>query len=154
MQLADQVELFLQSSAFAVVGASSNRAKYGNKVLRCYLQHGRVVYPVNLREEVIESIPVVHTIDELPNEVRSISIITPPIITEKIVTDAIKKGIKNIWIQPGAESDRAIRKCVVHSMNIIFGGPCILAIMGFNNSQTVTIAHPERRSSGRKRTTD
>jgi predicted CoA-binding protein len=122
----EQIETFLQSKAFAVLGATSNREKYGNKVLRCYQQHNKKVYPVNPRAEVIEGLNAVPTINELPDEVQSISIITPPSITEKIVDEAIKKGIKNIWMQPGAESELAIQNCIQHHINIIAGGPCIL----------------------------
>ena len=129
----NQIDLFMQSPAFAVVGASSNRVKYGNKVLRCYLQNGKTVYPVNPREEFIEGIPVYPSVKDLPSDVHSISIITPPAITEVVVNEAIKKGIKNIWIQPGAESDRSVKKCIVHDINIISGGPCILVTMGFRN---------------------
>lgn len=131
----DDIDLFLQSPAFAVVGASPNRVKYGNKVLRCYMQNGKTVYPVNLREEKIEGLDALPSVSDLPADVKSISIITPPAVTEMIVTEAIKKGtIKNIWMQPGAESDKAIKKCIVHGINIISGGPCILVAMGFKNS--------------------
>lgn len=126
------VDLFLQSPAFAVFGASSNRDKYGNKVLRCYMQHGKRVFPMNPREEVIEGLPVLRSVGELPDEVESISIITPPSVTEKIVADAIQKGIKNIWMQPGAESEAAIAACEAHGINVIAGGPCILVVLGFS----------------------
>ena len=130
----NQIKTFLQSNAFAVVGASSNRSKYGNKVLRCYLQRDKKVYPVNPREIVIEGLRAVHSVSELPDEVKSISIITPPFITEKIVEDAIKKGIKNIWMQPGAESDTAIQRCRMNKINIIAKGPCILVAMGYEDN--------------------
>ncbi|WP_454780779.1 CoA-binding protein [Legionella sp. WA2022007384] len=126
-----QIETFFQSKAFAVIGASSNRAKYGNTVLRCYLENNKKVYPVNPQEDVIEGVPVVHSVSELPDEVKSISIITPPIITEKIVDEAIKKGIKNIWMQPGAESESAIKNCKDHKINIIAEGPCILVTLNY-----------------------
>ncbi|HAZ7574326.1 CoA-binding protein [Legionella sp. PATHC032] len=129
-----QIEVFLKSPAFAVVGASSKRSKYGNKVLRCYLQNGKKVYPVNPHETVIESLPVIHSINDLPDDVHSISIITPPPITEKTVKEAVKKGIKHIWMQPGAESDLAIQYCLDHKINVISGGPCILVVMGYDES--------------------
>lgn len=129
-----QIKQFLQSPAFAVIGASSNREKYGNKVLRCYLQHHKSVYPVNPHEQLIEKIHVAHKLSDLPNEVHSISIITPPKITEQMVTEAINKGIKNIWMQPGAESYLAIQNCIDHDINIIARGPCILVVLGFDNS--------------------
>lgn len=126
-----EIELFFQSPAFAVAGASSNRNKYGNKVLRCYLQHDKTVYAVNPREEQIEGLKAIPSVNVLPDEVNSISIITPPAITERIVTEAMQKGIRNVWMQPGAESDKAIQYCVDHQMNIIAGGPCILVVMGY-----------------------
>lgn len=126
------VEQFLKSAEFAVIGASSNRKKYGNKVLRCYLQHHMAVYPVHPTEELVEGLPVFSSLMRLPNEVQSISIITPPKITEEVVTQAIERGIKNIWMQPGAESDRAIQNCLDHQVNVIAKGPCILVILGYS----------------------
>ncbi|KTD68197.1 CoA-binding protein [Legionella steelei] len=126
-----QIDSFFQSKAFAVIGASSNREKYGNKVLRCYQQNGKKVYPVNPQEKLIEGLSVIALVSDLPREVESISIITPPAVTEKIVEEAIQKGIKNIWMQPGAESDKAIQNCKQHKINIIAGGPCILVILGY-----------------------
>jgi predicted CoA-binding protein len=130
--LMSSIDRFLQSSAFAVIGASSNRAKYGNKVLRCYLQHGKKVYPVNPHEQQIEGLTVIPDLSDLPDDVMSISIITPPKITELIVDEAIKKGIKNIWMQPGAESELAIRTCEMNNINVIAKGPCILVVLGYN----------------------
>lgn len=129
----EQIDLFFQSKAFGVIGASSNREKYGNKVLRCYLQHHKTVYPVNPKEETIEGLSVVHSINQLPKEVNSLSIITPPTITKVIVEEAIKKGIRNIWMQPGAEDEEAIEKCFKHHVNLIAQGPCVLVAMGFKD---------------------
>lgn len=128
------IKKFLSAKAFAVAGVSSNRTKFGNKVLRCYLQHGKKVYPVNPHEESIEGIACFSSIKDLPADVESLSIITPPPITEKIVEEAINKGIKNIWMQPGAESEIAIMNCKRHQVNIIANGPCILTELGFTES--------------------
>lgn len=127
----NDITTFLNSNAFAVIGASTNRAKYGNKVLRCYLQHDKKVYPVNPRADLIEGVTCIHTIAELPPDVKSISVITPPKITEQVVDDAIAKGIQNIWMQPGAESQLAIDKCKQHNINVIADGACILVVLGF-----------------------
>ena len=124
------MKIFFASAAYAVVGASTNRDKYGNRVLRCYIQHKFKVYPVNPNETVIEGIPCIQRIADLPDDVDSISVITPPLITEQIVDQAITKKIKNIWMQPGAESAEAIEKCKEHGINVIAGGPCILVRLG------------------------
>lgn len=133
----DQIELFLKSPAFAVVGASTHRNKFGNQVLRCYIQNNKTVYPVHPQEKIIEGLHVISSVAELPDEVKSISIITPPSITEEIVEEAITKGIKNIWMQPGAESNNAIQNCIQHKINVIAGGPCILVRMGWDFNQTL-----------------
>lgn len=128
-----KIKQFLTSPAFAVAGASTNRQKFGNKVLRCYQQHQKNVYPVNPSEEEIEGLTSVHTITELPNSVESLSIITPPPVTEKIVEQAIAKGIKNIWMQPGAQSTAAVANCLKHGVNVIADGSCILVELGFED---------------------
>jgi|SRR5579885_1587552 predicted CoA-binding protein len=127
-----RISAFLTSSAFGVVGASNNREKYGNKVLRVYIQNHKTVYPVNPNESSIEGIVCIPTVENLPADVKSISIITPPPVTEKIVRQAISKGIHNIWMQPGAESDSAIKLCEENGINVIAGGPCILVVLGFH----------------------
>lgn len=129
----DNIQQFFLPKAFAVIGASTNREKYGNKVLRCYLQHQLTAYPVNPRAKVIEGITCYEDISSLPAEVKSISVITPPAITEKIVDDAINKGILNIWMQPGAESAVAVKKCQDAHINVIADGSCILVALGFKD---------------------
>ncbi len=80
---------------------------------------------------MIEGLNVLRGVEELPDEVESISIITPPMVTERIVSAAIEKGIKNIWMQPGAESNAAIKLGESNQINVIAGGPCILVVMGY-----------------------
>ncbi len=126
-----RMEKFFDSPAFGVVGASTLREKYGNKVLRCYLQHGRKAVPVNPREKQIEGIPCAANVDALPADVTSISVITPPKITEEVVEAAIKKGIRNVWMQPGAESAQAIARCEQAGVNVIGDGSCLLVVLGF-----------------------
>nr|WP_281169639.1 CoA-binding protein [Geopsychrobacter electrodiphilus] len=128
----EQIELFLSSEAFGVVGASSRRHKYGNKVLRCYQQNGRRVIPVNPVEKEIEGVAVVASVSELPAGVQSLSLITPPQVTEKVVAQAAAKGIKNIWMQPGAESPASIAFCRKQGMNLIADGSCVLVVMGYH----------------------
>ncbi|MDD2850292.1 MAG: CoA-binding protein [Desulfuromonadaceae bacterium] len=132
MTIQDQINQFLSSPTFGVVGASTNRDKYGNKVLRCYQQNGKNVIPVNPTEPEIEGLPCVDTISDLPQDVESISIITPPAVTAKLVPLAIAKGIRNIWIQPGAGHPEAIVLCLQHGVNVIADGSCVLVVMGYH----------------------
>jgi len=106
-----EIDEFLKAEAFGVVGASSDRSKYGNRVLRCYQEHGLKAVPVNPKEKEIEGAACVASVLDLPAGVASISVITPPSVTERVVEQAAKKGIRNVWMQPGAESPRAIAFC-------------------------------------------
>jgi predicted CoA-binding protein len=131
VQPQDPIERFLLSRAYGVVGASSRRHKYGNKVLRCYQQAGRRAIPVNPREAEIEGLPCVASVLDLPDEVKSISVITPPAITERIVADAIARGIDNVWMQPGAESAASVEACREAGINVIADGSCVLVVLGY-----------------------
>ena len=128
------VETFLMSEVFGVVGASSSREKFGNKVLRCLLQNGKKAIPVHPKEKVIEGQSAVASVLDLPEAVKSISIITPPAVTEKVVDMAISKGITSVWMQPGAESEAAVKKCVDNHLNCIGDGRCLLVHFHFHES--------------------
>jgi predicted CoA-binding protein len=132
MDIQAQIDEFLRSAAFGVAGASSRREKYGNKVLRCYLQHGRRAIPVNPREPVIEGVPAVTSVAELPPDVKSLSVITPPAVTEQVVEQAIARGIRNVWMQPGAESPAAVARCRAAGVNVIADGTCLLVVLGYH----------------------
>ena len=131
MTISERIETFLAADAFGVVGASSKPHKYGNKVLRCYQQNQHEVVPVNPVEKVIEGLDCVALVNELPGHVDSISIITPPQVTEKVVISAIARGIKNVWMQPGAESPQAVATCEAAGVNVIADGSCVLVVMGY-----------------------
>jgi len=131
--LSDLIAEFLAGKAFAVVGASNDRWKYGNKVLRCYLQNGRKAIPVNPNATTVEGIAAVPDLASLEEPVHGASIITPPEITERIVEEAAEAGVKRLWMQPGAESDRAIERAEALGLSVIAGGPCVLVALGFRD---------------------
>ena len=126
--LDDRIKSFMASGPYAVVGASSDREKYGNKVLRAYQQHGMEVYPINPRATEIEGLKAYATLADVPAKLRAISVITPPSITEQVVEAAAAAGVRMVWMQPGAESDEAIRKAEALGMEVIAGGPCFLVL--------------------------
>jgi len=132
MNITERIAQFLSAEAFAVAGASTNRDKYGNKVLRCYLQHGKHVVPVNPHASTVEGLASVTSVSDLPENIQSLSIITPPTITEQVVEAAIAKGIPNIWMQPGSQSNKAIHRCEEAGINLIADGSCLLVVLGYH----------------------
>lgn len=130
MSVDAKVAQFLQSEVFAVAGASAKPDKFGNKIFKCYQQKGYQVIPIHPLEMEIEGVACVASVTELPAEVVSLSVVTPPAVTEKLVISAAEKGIKNIWMQPGAESPAAVEFCEQQGINVIADGTCVLVRFG------------------------
>ena len=131
MTTEDKIESFLAGKRFAVVGASRDRAKYGNKVLRAYQQNNLEVFPVNPSADEVEGLRAYPDLASLPGSVDGVSIVTPPEITQQAVEQAVQLGVKNIWLQPGAESQAAIRDAERAEVNLLAGGPCVLVALRF-----------------------
>jgi len=129
-----QIERFLAAPAFAVVGASADPRKYGHKCFRCYLQNGRKAYPVNPRLQSLLGHAAYPDLASLPEPVESVSIITPPPVTEQVVEEAIAAGVRHLWLQPGAESPAAVAKARAAGLNVLAGGPCLLVALGYREA--------------------
>lgn len=125
----EAIQQFLAADRFAVVGASPNPDKYGNRVLRRYLDRGFDVVAVNPKETEIEGAPSYPDLASIPDTPQAVSIITPPGVTEKVVDTALELGIRLLWMQPGAESPAAIERAEAAGATVIHGGPCVLVAL-------------------------
>jgi uncharacterized protein len=133
MSSQDKIKTFLAGKRFAVVGASQDRQKYGNKVLRVYQQNKIEAVPVNPTADEVEGLKAYPDLPSVPGDIDGVSIITPPRVTEQVVNQALSLGIKNIWMQPGAESAAAVDAATHAGANVISGGPCILVALHFHD---------------------
>jgi uncharacterized protein len=125
----DSIEKFLSAATFAVAGASRDRSKYGNIVFRALGASGRKVYPLNPTASDIEGHVAYASVGELPVVPESVSIVTPPSITREVVQQAIAVGVKNLWMQPGAEDPQASQAARKAGLNVIDDGSCILVLL-------------------------
>ncbi|TWT50989.1 hypothetical protein Pla22_37650 [Rubripirellula amarantea] len=125
----NSIEKFLAAKTYAVAGASNRQHKYGNKVFRALLAAGRETYPLNPVTEEIEGHKAYPKMADLPIVPESLSIITPPEVTRKVIADAIAAGVKNIWMQPGAEHEQASESAREAGINVIDDGSCILVLL-------------------------
>jgi predicted CoA-binding protein len=130
--LDSKIDTFLAAPSVAVVGASDDKHKYGHKVYVCYQQHNRKVFPVNPNAATVMGNTAYPDLSSLPEQVESVSIITPPAVTRKVVDDAIKAGVKNLWMQPGAEDPQAIKTAEEAGLKVIHGGACLLVVLGYH----------------------
>jgi predicted CoA-binding protein len=125
------IEDFLHEGPYAVVGASVHRYKYGNKVLRAYQQRSLEVYAVNPQAAEVEGLKSYPALTTLPKTPRGVSIITPPAVTEGVVEDAAQAGVRFLWMQPGAESPRAVDRARELGLEVIADGSCFLVVAGY-----------------------
>lgn len=94
----------------AIIGASKDRSKHGNKAVRAYKRKDHVVFPVNPHDREIEGLISYNSVMEIPLDVDVASIYLPPEIGIKVVDSIVKKGIKKVYLNPGSESNEIIRE--------------------------------------------
>jgi predicted CoA-binding protein len=97
-------------ASVAIIGASNARQKFGNKAVRAYLRQGWQVYPVNPNETVVEGLKVYPTVSEIPGEVDRASLYVPASVGVTLLDDIKRKGVRELYVNPGAESDELIAK--------------------------------------------
>jgi hypothetical protein len=119
------IEEFLKAERWAVVGASTDRSKFGNITFRELKRRGKQVYPVNRRSTQIEGETCYPSLTALPEPVDRVLIVVPPKQGEAVVKEASEAGIGGVWFQPGAESDAALAYCESRGM-VAVSGHCIL----------------------------
>jgi predicted CoA-binding protein len=125
----DDIEAFLAAKTYAVAGASARTHKFGYKVLKALLATGRETYPLNPVTDEIEGHKCYPKISDLPVVPESLSIITPPEVTRQVVAEAIIAGVKNIWMQPGAEHHQASESAREAGIRVIDDGRCVLVLL-------------------------
>ncbi|EWC44121.1 hypothetical protein DRE_07178 [Drechslerella stenobrocha 248] len=121
------IEAFFSSPRFAVVGASTDTAKYGYKVFAWYLSHNLPVTGVNPKTPMILEQATVSDLTglESPGE-TAVSIITPPAVSLKVLQQAKELGVKMVWCQPGSESSEVLQYAKDNGVTCIANGACVL----------------------------
>lgn len=121
----------MQQKNIAIVGASNDRKKYGNKAVRAYLSKGYKVYPINPKEETIEGLKAYKSILDIPDKIELVSFYVPPAVGIKVVEEVAKKGnIKELYLNPGAESEELYNKAQSLDLNPIVA--CSISVIGFD----------------------
>ncbi|MBI5037980.1 MAG: CoA-binding protein [Candidatus Kerfeldbacteria bacterium] len=94
--------------AVAIIGASNNRAKYGNKAVRAYREAGWKVFPVNTHETIIETIPVFHYISDIKETIDRVALYVPPEVGLTLIPEIAQVKPRELYCNPGSESDALI----------------------------------------------
>jgi predicted CoA-binding protein len=117
----------------AVVGASSNRSKFGNRAVRAFRQQGYTVVPINPHEAEVEGLKTYASVLDVPGPIDMASIYVPPEIGEQVIEDIARKGIAEVWLNPGAESDSLIARAKALQIEPIVA--CSIVAIGQNPYQ-------------------
>jgi len=117
----------------AIIGASNDRSKFGNKSVRAHLQEGYTVFPVNSKESQIEGIPAFKSISDIPVRPDRVSIYLPPPVVVKILPDIAAKGCDELWLNPGTESDEVLAEANRLGLNVIQA--CSIVDLGVSPSR-------------------
>jgi hypothetical protein len=103
----------------AVIGASTDRSKFGNKAVRAYVRQGFQVFPINPRETSIEGIPALASIRDLPQRPDLISVYLPPPVLLKVLPDIAARGCDELWLNPGTDSPEVVAAAEALGLNVI-----------------------------------
>ena len=118
---AEQIDSFLAGKKFAVAGVSKDPKKFGHQVFAELRQKGYTIIPVNPTATEIAGEPCYKSVDELPAGIESLLILTPKTQTDIILRQALRKGIKNIWVQQMSETPETLKIAEELGKDIIFG---------------------------------
>lgn len=103
-------EMMLEKKTWAVVGASENPDRYGNRIYKKLKSRGYTVYPVNPNYETIEGDRCYKDLSSLPEVPEVIDMVVAPKHAKPVIDEAAGLGIKNIWLQPGTYDDEVMKK--------------------------------------------
>ena len=103
----------------AVIGASSNRQKFGNKALRAFAKQGFTVLAINPNEAEVEGYRTYPSVLDVPGPIDMATMYVPPDVGLKVVEELARKGIGEVWLNPGADGDDVVARARALGLNTI-----------------------------------
>lgn len=102
----------------AVVGVSEDKTKFGRRVFDKLVALGFEVYPINPKHSHIDGFKCYPSLSALPKKPDLVLTVVPPTVTEKVVQECKQLGISSVWMQPGSESEQAIKFCKENGISV------------------------------------
>ena len=112
----------------AVIGASGDRRKFGNKAVRAFRHRGYEVVPINPHQKEIEGLQTYQSVLDAPFEIDMATIYVPPDIGERVLVELARKEIAEVWLNPGADSPKVIQRARELGFQPVLG--CSLVAIG------------------------
>jgi uncharacterized protein len=117
----------------AVVGASNDRRKFGNKAFRAFRAEGHTVIPINPHEAQVEGVRAYPSVLDVPGPIDMATVYVQPDVAMRLLPEFERKKIGEIWINPGAETDELMEEASRRKLNAIFA--CSIIGVGRNPSE-------------------
>jgi len=122
-------DMFFRLKTFAVVGVSEDLAKFGRMIYDRLKRAGMKVYPVNSKLDTVAGDKCYRALSAVPEKPEGVSIVVPPKATVEVVKEAVKLGVKAVWMQPGAEHPDAVKVLKEAGIPVVYGGSCVLVAL-------------------------
>ena len=117
----------------AILGASTDRNKFGNKAVRAYAQSGYRVFPINPKEPSVEGLPAYPSVSEIPERPNVVSVYLPPPVTLKLLPEIAQRGCDELWLNPGTESEEVFAAAESLGLNVVQA--CSIVSLGLRPGQ-------------------
>ena len=114
----------------AIIGASTNREKYGNKAVLAFAEKGFEVYPVNPRAEEIEDWQCYPDIGSVPERPDVTSVYLPPAILLETLPAIEARGCDELWLNPGTDTNEVIERAEELGLNVVVGCSLVGLVSG------------------------
>lgn len=106
----------------AILGASSDRTKFGNKSVRAHRKQGWIVYPINPKAAQIEGLPAYKSLADVPaGRLARISVYLPPAVGLALLPEVAARGCDALWLNPGSDSEAVVVRARELGLNVICG---------------------------------
>lgn len=103
----------------AVIGASSNREKFGNIALRAFANKGYTVFPINPHETVVEGHPAFKSVLDVPDAIDMATFYVPGDVGVQVMDEVAMKGIPEVWLNPGADDRQVVEKARILGLKTV-----------------------------------
>jgi predicted CoA-binding protein len=99
----------MPAKVVAVIGASADPQKFGNRAVRAFRRQGYTVVPINPHEKEVEGLKSYPSVLSVPGSIDMATFYVPPDVGEQVIVEVAKKRIPEVWLNPGSESDELVR---------------------------------------------
>jgi uncharacterized protein len=106
--------------SIAIIGASTNRSKFGNKAVRAYRAAGFDVYPVNPGADEVEGIKAYASLADVPLErLDRVSLYVPASVGVAVLDEVARKQVGELWLNPGADAPEVVARAEALGLNVV-----------------------------------